>query len=1422
VLVVLLLLFPLHFCQNCSPQMGHSQSAEAQGEQTNAASGANGPNGANGAPQLEPHHSDNKRHQARRPIQHNERQTFRSNAKLSPARTGGRLEPRQSSTLASSSDGEQEEEQEEEQAGVSEDKEQPGGRKQRPRDAYLDEANCARLMRRLSVISNRNFQLLAGLKLEGPPVAGCEECTAWARRRAPNVATSWGQGRAAEEQAAEEEQQQQQRQLRRRSSLINMILGAPNAGPRFSDDLCSLDSRLSGLCDFGIEFFPDPPIATSSAQHQLQPSAAPMQPPLRPCIDRKEPRASRASHKGASLRQAELRAEQAAGSRPNCSTISQAQAEPEARPSRSSSSLSSAGKKQFVNKKPENPRMNDGQACHGGPPSPPLPMGNGTDHSAASASLAPGGPRAATRLPLGQCQSRSPVGESSGGAISSGARELQANNLTTPLGYSLQSPATGGGGADKLEPNGGESGSTGAGPAKSGTGPHHCERQAPFSTAFGKAHSLAHHTETGSGNKQLHHSATSPAPNPFRASTPENPLGNSLQIDTDSCSTNSDAILYNGPTEELCKAAAAGPPSTSAHYSLTCPDKGGPGTEAAQAPLGPANGSTQASCTSFSSSKRHTLDDAAANASIQDRHSSLSPVDECSQRPEALRHSLTISRGSVGKFAPIEPMMSIDLTSSFDNYHEDHHHLSHVCPKSCSKQHTSLRGKSPSSPIGAPKVEANLDRFGRHSSNKSHTLAQGGGLLDRLLMGRLGRKNEQLNEHHHAGQARRCASELSLYSSCCRGSCYSTLSGSSSESLASCSISKAKLCHTKAAAQSHKFGPCPMCCHKQTDSIKPQAAALFGQTADAGSLFASSPNLTSNANLEGKCEKDGTAPPTMMLLRQTKLIILLQVCLPFILAGFGNLSAGLVFNRMAQWSAFQEVPTLLVLLPSFMGLKGNIEMTLASRLSTLSNLNLLNTNYQRRNAYLSNLVLMFSHAIGLSFCATMASVVCQLLLSNLGFSAAHPVALGLLTHRHNGNQSSLNQSTGSLSEVQQNANGLHITNLMEQSRSHVEHGSLFILRNATLVVLPCALLTSIILIFISSIIVWWTVWLAAKIRVNPDNLSTLVSALYGDLSCVMTYGLFAQLIHTSMAAEAQMWPIAIIVVSILLWLFVTYEAYMFEETHDLVLSSVTPTVASIGVSLGSGMILSIVLGKFHKIALYQPVVNGFGANLIAAQASRVSTYLWCSVIRRVSKSRGSRKRNIEKLGLITDPMGLVDDGTSNLLNNKQKFNSLSSFLSQAWPFITKEKHHHNQSRSWPFVDGAKKVAEIGLKLIRLLLWSFCNPSPNSTAARLLLITIVPAHTLYFFVIWLLSPTNSVVITWQFYLVYMALCLVQVFSLLLICEPLMKFLMKHHMDPDVFGISLLMSLADLMGTLCLTAGFQFLALIGDINASEHTR
>lgn len=56
-----------------------------------------------------------------------------------------------------------------------------------------------------------------------------------------------------------------------------------------------------------------------------------------------------------------------------------------------------------------------------------------------------------------------------------------------------------------------------------------------------------------------------------------------------------------------------------------------------------------------------------------------------------------------------------------------------------------------------------------------------------------------------------------------------------------------------------------------------------------------------------------------------------QVFIAFLVAGFGNVGAGLILGQVQYWSVFVNISEMFVLVPSLLGLKGNLEMTLAAR-----------------------------------------------------------------------------------------------------------------------------------------------------------------------------------------------------------------------------------------------------------------------------------------------------------------------------------------------------------------------------------------------------------------------------------------------------------------------------------------------------------
>ena len=60
----------------------------------------------------------------------------------------------------------------------------------------------------------------------------------------------------------------------------------------------------------------------------------------------------------------------------------------------------------------------------------------------------------------------------------------------------------------------------------------------------------------------------------------------------------------------------------------------------------------------------------------------------------------------------------------------------------------------------------------------------------------------------------------------------------------------------------------------------------------------------------------------------------IEIFLPFIVAGYGMVGAGVVLDIVQHWPVFEQINELFILVPALLGLKGNLEMTLASRLST--------------------------------------------------------------------------------------------------------------------------------------------------------------------------------------------------------------------------------------------------------------------------------------------------------------------------------------------------------------------------------------------------------------------------------------------------------------------------------------------------------
>lgn len=111
-----------------------------------------------------------------------------------------------------------------------------------------------------------------------------------------------------------------------------------------------------------------------------------------------------------------------------------------------------------------------------------------------------------------------------------------------------------------------------------------------------------------------------------------------------------------------------------------------------------------------------------------------------------------------------------------------------------------------------------------------------------------------------------------------------------------------------------------------------------------------------------------------------------QLIIPFLIAGIGNVSAGVVLNLVQHWPSFRDIKQFLILVPALLGLKGNVEMTLASRLSTHANLGDMNRFSDIKTMVLGNMALVQCQASTVGLIAPIVALLLSLMSSATGLS----------------------------------------------------------------------------------------------------------------------------------------------------------------------------------------------------------------------------------------------------------------------------------------------------------------------------------------------------------------------------------------------------------------------------------------------------
>ncbi|XP_045323101.1 solute carrier family 41 member 2 isoform X1 [Leopardus geoffroyi] len=297
-------------------------------------------------------------------------------------------------------------------------------------------------------------------------------------------------------------------------------------------------------------------------------------------------------------------------------------------------------------------------------------------------------------------------------------------------------------------------------------------------------------------------------------------------------------------------------------------------------------------------------------------------------------------------------------------------------------------------------------------------------------------------------------------------------------------------------------------------------------------------------------DEDATVEVSQKSPKESSGIMALQILVPFLLAGFGTVSAGMVLDIVQHWEVFKKVTEVFILVPALLGLKGNLEMTLASRLSTAVNIGKMDSPIEKWNLIIGNLALKQVQATVVGFLAAVAAII-------LGW--------------------------------------------IPEGKYYLDH-SILLCSSSVATAFIASLLQGIIMV---GVIVG-----SKKTGINPDNVATPIAASFGDLITLAILAWISQGLYSCLERYYYISPLVGVFFLALtpIWIII---AAKHPATRTVLHSGWEPVITAMVISSIGGLILDTTVSdpNLVGIVVYTPVINGIGGNLVAIQASRISTYL---------------------------------------------------------------------------------------------------------------------------------------------------------------------------------------------------------------------
>ncbi|CAH0561825.1 unnamed protein product [Brassicogethes aeneus] len=277
--------------------------------------------------------------------------------------------------------------------------------------------------------------------------------------------------------------------------------------------------------------------------------------------------------------------------------------------------------------------------------------------------------------------------------------------------------------------------------------------------------------------------------------------------------------------------------------------------------------------------------------------------------------------------------------------------------------------------------------------------------------------------------------------------------------------------------------------------------------------------------------------------------VTMQVFIPFMIAGIGTIGAGIVLDDVQEYEVFKQIKALFVLVPALLGLKGNLDTCLASRLSTHVNLGTLKGKKEIFKIIYGNIGLVQIQAIVASCLVSLFAVGVTAIMNNV-----------------------------------------------------------FDYKDAMLLA-ASSVLTATMSCFVLDFVLIGVIFASKKFKLNPDNLATPFAASIGDVVSLMLLSVWAKLLYE--IHEQYPWLLfAILGFYIFLvlpvWVLIVRKN---EYTNKILTTGWTPVLSALIISGMGGLVLDHAIDQFKNFGVFQPIINGIGGNLVSVQSSRISTML---------------------------------------------------------------------------------------------------------------------------------------------------------------------------------------------------------------------